>query len=99
MPGEAECSGTGTGPIPRTGLGDNWAVTSDLDASVAARLKRDPNGLVPAIVQQFDTGEVLMMAWMNRDALEETLRTGRACSCWTSRWVAWTPESARRRPR
>ena len=37
------------------------------------------DGLVPAIAQQHDTGEVLMLAWMNRDAVEETLRTGRAC--------------------
>ena len=37
------------------------------------------DGLVPAIAQQFDSGEVLMMAWMNRDAVVETLRTGRMC--------------------
>ena len=36
-------------------------------------------GLVPAIAQDADTGEVLMLAWMNREAYEETLRTGRAC--------------------
>ena len=39
----------------------------------------DANGLVPAIAQQHDTGEVLMMAWMNRDAVIETLTTGRVC--------------------
>jgi phosphoribosyl-AMP cyclohydrolase len=36
-------------------------------------------GLVPAIAQDAETGDVLMMAWMNQDAYEETLRTGRAC--------------------
>ncbi len=36
----------------------------------------DGNGLVPAVAQQFDSGEVLMLAWMNRDAVTETLRTG-----------------------
>src|SRR5690606_28164739 len=39
----------------------------------------DPAGLVPAIAQQHDTGEVLMMALMNRDSVAETLATGRAC--------------------
>jgi phosphoribosyl-AMP cyclohydrolase len=36
-------------------------------------------GLVPAIAQDADTGQVLMLAWMNRDAFEETRRTGQAC--------------------
>jgi phosphoribosyl-AMP cyclohydrolase len=35
-------------------------------------------GLVPAVAQDADTGEVLMLAWMNREAFEETVRTGRA---------------------
>ena len=39
----------------------------------------DANGLVPAIAQQHDTGEVLMMAWMSREAVAETLATGRVC--------------------
>ena len=34
------------------------------------------DGLIPAIAQQYDTGEVLMMAWMNKDSLAETLATG-----------------------
>ena len=37
------------------------------------------HGLVPAIAQQHDSGEVLMMAWMDRNAVVETMRTGRAC--------------------
>ena len=36
-------------------------------------------GLIPAIAQQHDTGEVLMMAWMNRASIEETLNTGQVC--------------------
>ena len=36
-------------------------------------------GLVPAVAQDADTGEVLMLAWMNREAFDETVRTGRAC--------------------
>ena len=47
------------------------------------------NGLVPAIAQQFDTGEVLMMAWMNRDAVAETFRTGRVCYWSRSRRALW----------
>ena len=49
----------------------------------------DANGLVPAIAQQHDTGEVLMMAWRNRAALEETLSTGRVCYWSRSRAGLW----------
>jgi phosphoribosyl-AMP cyclohydrolase len=46
-------------------------------------------GLVPAIAQDADSGEVLMMAWMNREAYDETLRTGRACYFSRSRNKLW----------
>ncbi len=46
-------------------------------------------GLVPAIAQDADTGQVLMLAWMNRDAYEETVRTGRACYFSRSRNKLW----------
>src|SRR5918911_1470924 len=46
-------------------------------------------GLVPAVAQDADTGEVLMLAWMNRAAYEETLRTGRACYFSRSRGKLW----------
>ncbi|WP_438767348.1 phosphoribosyl-AMP cyclohydrolase [Kushneria sp. TE3] len=46
-------------------------------------------GLMPAIAQQFDTGEVLMMAWMTRQTLEETLQTGRVCYWSRSRQRPW----------
>lgn len=48
-----------------------------------------PDGLIPAIAQQFDSGEILMMAWMNRDALAETLSTGHACYWSRSRQRLW----------
>ncbi|MCW4151873.1 phosphoribosyl-AMP cyclohydrolase [Halomonas sp. 18H] len=53
----------------------------------AARFNAD--GLLPAIAQQHDSGEVLMMAWMNRQALEETLHTGRVCYWSRSRNTFW----------
>jgi len=46
-------------------------------------------GLVPAIAQDVDSGAVLMLAWMNREAYEETLRTGRACYFSRSRNRLW----------
>jgi phosphoribosyl-AMP cyclohydrolase len=46
-------------------------------------------GLVPAVAQDADTGQVLMLAWMNREAYEETLRTGRACYYSRSRGKLW----------
>jgi phosphoribosyl-AMP cyclohydrolase len=46
-------------------------------------------GLVPAVAQDATTGEVLMLAWMNREAYEETLRTGRACYFSRSRGKLW----------
>jgi phosphoribosyl-AMP cyclohydrolase len=46
-------------------------------------------GLVPAIAQEADTGEVLMLAWMNREAFDETVRTRRACYFSRSRNKLW----------
>ena len=46
-------------------------------------------GLVPAIAQQHDTGEVLMLAWMNAESLAETLATGRVCYWSRSRQALW----------
>ncbi len=47
------------------------------------------DGLVPAVAQQHDTGEVLMLAWMNAAAVAETLRTGEACYYSRSRGALW----------
>jgi phosphoribosyl-AMP cyclohydrolase len=60
-----------------------------LDPRIAARLKRDAAGLVAAIAQQYDTGEVLMLGWMDDEALRRTLTTGR-CTYWSrSRKEYW----------
>jgi phosphoribosyl-AMP cyclohydrolase len=62
---------------------------SQLDPKIAARLKRDANGLMAAIAQQYDTGEVLMLGWMDDEALHRTLTTGR-CTYWSrSRQEYW----------
>lgn len=59
-----------------------------IDAVIDA-LKFDAHGLIPAIAQQADTGEVLMVAWMNADAVRETLSTGRVCYWSRSRKALW----------
>ncbi len=60
-----------------------------LPEALAETVVFDAAGLVPAIAQQHDTGEVLMVAWMNRDALAETLATGRVCYWSRSRGALW----------
>jgi phosphoribosyl-AMP cyclohydrolase len=61
---------------------------SGVDELIAS-IKFDANGLVPAIAQQHDTGEILMMAWMNRAAVEETVATGAVCYWSRSRKALW----------
>ena len=62
---------------------------SGLDPALSARLKRDDNGLFPAVAQQYDTGEVLMVGWMDDEALHRTLTSGR-CTYWSrSRQEYW----------
>jgi phosphoribosyl-AMP cyclohydrolase len=58
-------------------------------AAVLDELPWNADGLLPAIAQQFDSGEVLMMAWMNRAALDETLASGRVCYWSRSRRSLW----------
>ncbi len=62
---------------------------SALDPAIAARLKRDVAGLVVAVVQQYDTAEVLMVGWMDDEALHRTLTTGRATYWSRSRRRYW----------
>jgi phosphoribosyl-AMP cyclohydrolase len=62
---------------------------SPLDPALAARLKRTDDGLVPAVVQQHDTGEVLMLGWMDDEALHRTLTTGRSTFWSRSRGEYW----------
>ena len=63
--------------------------TQDAIDAVLASLRFDHNGLVPAIAQQFDTGEVLMLAWMSREAVRETLSTGKVCYYSRARKKLW----------
>ncbi|MFQ5775975.1 MAG: phosphoribosyl-AMP cyclohydrolase [Kiloniellaceae bacterium] len=60
-----------------------------LAPAVAAAVRFGADGLVPAVAQQHDTGEILMMAWMNREALVETLATGRVCYWSRARRRLW----------
>ena len=62
---------------------------SDAIPAVLSALNFDRDGLVAAVAQRHDSGEVLMLAWMNRDAVEETLTTGRVCYWSRSRGKLW----------
>lgn len=62
---------------------------SELDPAIAARLKRNADGLVAAVAQQRGTGEVLMMAWMDDEALHRTLTTRRGTYFSRSRGQYW----------
>lgn len=64
--------------------GDQANLTEALD-----HLRFNDDGLIPAIAQQAETGEVLMMAWMNRASIEETLKTGQVCYWSRSRQTYW----------
>ncbi len=72
-----------------TGCDDGRVTVSALDPAVAGRLKRDAQGLVAAVVQQHGTGEVLMVGWMDDEALHRTLTTGRATYWSRSRGEYW----------
>lgn len=96
----ARAAGAGTaragtaGPGPRgacqdAGVQPGTSPRSDLDPAVADRLKRDEHGLVAAIVQQHDSGEVLMLGWMDDEALHRTLTTGRVTFWSRSREEYW----------
>lgn len=63
-------------------------VTS-LDPAIADRLKRDPDGLVPAVVQDATSRDVLMVGWMDDEALHRTLTTGRGTFWSRSRQSYW----------
>ena len=59
------------------------------EQNILSAIHFDAAGLVPAIAQQHDTGEVLMLAWMNHNAVVETLATGRVCYFSRSRNSLW----------
>ncbi|HEY0870318.1 MAG TPA: phosphoribosyl-AMP cyclohydrolase, partial [Acidothermaceae bacterium] len=75
-------------PARASGNPDGLAAPA-LDPAIAARLKRDEHGLFPAVAQQHDTGEVLMVGWMDDEALHRTLTTGRATYWSRSRQEYW----------
>ncbi len=62
---------------------------SSLDPTIATRLKRDSHGLVCAVVQDDSTDQVLMVGWMDDEALARTLTTGRATYWSRSRQEYW----------
>ena len=65
------------------------SISENLIEKVISTLKFTSDGLIPALSQQHDTGEVLMLAWMNKDSVTETLRTGRVCYWSRSRQKLW----------
>ncbi|MER6627115.1 phosphoribosyl-AMP cyclohydrolase [Streptomyces sp. NPDC000987] len=74
---------------PDRGASRHGDPSGNLDPEIAARLRRSADGLLPAIAQQYDTGEVLMLGWMDDEALHRTLTTGR-CTYWSrSRQEYW----------
>ena len=62
---------------------------TSLATDIADRLQRDAQGLVPAVVQQHDSGEVLMVGWMDDEALHRTLTTRRTTFWSRSRQEYW----------
>ena len=71
------------------GVEDRLAPQRALDPGIAARLRRDRDGLVGAVVQQHDSREVLMVGWMDDEALHRTLTTGRVTFWSRSRQQYW----------
>jgi phosphoribosyl-AMP cyclohydrolase len=63
---------------------------STLDPAIAARLKLDANGLITAVIQDHDSGDVLMVGWMDTEALRRTLVEKRATFWSRSRQKYWT---------
>ncbi|WP_171027417.1 phosphoribosyl-AMP cyclohydrolase [Pseudarthrobacter sp. NamE2] len=77
--------------VPGTATASAGAASpaSPLPADLAAALKRDAAGLVAAVVQQYDTNEVLMLGWMDDEALHRTMTTGRVTFYSRSRQEYW----------
>tara|TARA_Y100000741_G_C17971008_1_gene443864 strand:- start:182 stop:517 length:336 start_codon:yes stop_codon:yes gene_type:complete len=60
-----------------------------LSNNLMENLKFNSQGLIPTIIQQFDTNEVLMLAWMNKESLEETIKTKKTCFWSRSKKKLW----------
>ncbi|NYG17139.1 phosphoribosyl-AMP cyclohydrolase [Arthrobacter psychrochitiniphilus] len=81
MPQSPDPQSTSAAPLSEQGI--------ELASEVAARLKHDDAGLVAAIIQQFDSKEVLMLGWMDNEALRRTLSSGRVTFYSRSRQEYW----------
>jgi phosphoribosyl-AMP cyclohydrolase len=68
---------------------DTIAKTSQNANKIIRSLRFNDAGLIPVIAQQHDSGEVLMMAWMNAEAIEQTISTGQVCYWSRSRQALW----------
>jgi phosphoribosyl-AMP cyclohydrolase len=68
---------------------DKSRVSPKAAEAVLAALRFNADGLIAAVAQQHDSGEVLMLAWMNSDSVRETLATGRICYWSRSRHTLW----------
>ena len=84
-----ENSGMAASPQATADLAPADLVTVDMATAISRTLKYNDAGLIPAIAQQFDSDEVLMMAWMNKQAIVETLTTGQVCYFSRSRGKLW----------
>ncbi len=83
------CATFATSPATPPGAPLPDAADPAARAAFLDAVRWDSHGLVPCIAQQHDTGEVLMMAWMNRASLAETLATGRVTYWSRSRQALW----------
>jgi phosphoribosyl-AMP cyclohydrolase len=87
-PGNEVASGSAAGNNGRV-IDSAAEPSSALDPQIAAMLKRDPAGLIPAVIQEQSSGEVLMVGWMDDEALHRTLTTGRTTFFSRSRNDYW----------
>ena len=87
QPTPVQTAGSAASHVPASSVGSSPA--SPLPKEVAAALKRDGAGLVAAVVQQYDTNEVLMLGWMDDEALHRTMTTGRVTFYSRSRQEYW----------
>lgn len=72
-----------------TAIITTFPLSGEAIAQTLKAITFNADGLVPVIAQQHDSGEILMMAWANADAIRETLTTGRVCYWSRSRGKLW----------
>jgi len=91
QPTPVQTAGSDVSPSVETAPPSSVAAppASPLPEELAAALKRDAAGLVAAVVQQYDTNEVLMLGWMDDEALHRTMTTGRVTFYSRSRQEYW----------